>query len=96
MNQLFLQYSYLQILDFLTTVAFLVNGIEEANPVVRFAMKVCPSMLAGLIIIKSAALLLGVYCWRMGREKLLFRINVLFAGVIAWNLVAMIFAAVRG
>ncbi|MBV8817659.1 MAG: hypothetical protein JO022_04825 [Acidobacteriaceae bacterium] len=95
MNQLFLQYSYLQILDFLTTVAFLVHGIQEANPVVRFAMKLCPSVIAGLILIKTAALLLGVYCWRMRREKLLSRINILFALVVAWNLVAMIFSAVR-
>jgi hypothetical protein len=95
MNQLLLQYSYLQILDFLTTVAFLVHGIEEANPVVRFAMKVCPSVLTGLLAVKTAAFLLGLYCWRMGREKLLARINILFAIVIAWNLVAMIISAIR-
>ena len=96
MNQLLLQYSYLQILDFLTTVAFLVHGIEETNPVVRFAMKVCPSMLAGLFLVKASALLLGLYCWKMGRQKLLGRINVLFALVIAWNLVAMILSAIPG
>jgi hypothetical protein len=95
MNQLLLQYSYLQILDFLTTIAFLVHGIEEANPVVRFAMKVCPNMLSGLIAVKIAAFLLGLYCWWMGRERLLARINILFAVVIAWNLMAMIVAALK-
>jgi len=36
------------------------------------------------------AVLLGIYCWRMGRDRLLSRINVVFAFVIAWNLVALI------
>ena len=30
-----LQYSYLQVLDFLTTIAFLLNGVKEGNPLVR-------------------------------------------------------------
>ena len=34
MTQLLWQYSYLQILDFLTTIAFLVNGVKEGNPLV--------------------------------------------------------------
>lgn len=29
MTQLLIQYSYLQVLDFMTTMAFLVNGIHE-------------------------------------------------------------------
>lgn len=32
MNSLIFQYSYLQVLDLLTTVAFLINGVKEANP----------------------------------------------------------------
>ena len=31
MNQLLLQYSYLQMLDFLTTEAFLLHGIQNAT-----------------------------------------------------------------
>jgi hypothetical protein len=90
MNQLLWQYSYLQMLDFLTTVAFLVHGVQEANPIVRFAMAVSPGILPGLLAIKVVAFLLGFYCWRMGKVKLLTRINVLFAVLVAWNLIAMI------
>jgi hypothetical protein len=89
-NQIFLKYGYLQILDFLTTVAFLVNGVNEANPFVRFMLNLVPNPIAGLLAVKLLALLLGVYCWRMRRDRLLFYINILFAGLVAWNLVALI------
>ena len=90
MNQLFLQYSYLQMLDFMTTLAFLLNGVGEANPVVRFALQYSPNPVGGLLLVKLVALALGVYCWRAGRQRLLVRINILFAFLVAWNLVALI------
>jgi hypothetical protein len=89
-NQLFLQYSYLQMLDFMTTLAFLLNGVGEANPVVRFALQYSPNPVGGLLAVKLVALALGVYCWRAGRQRLLVRINILFAVLVAWNLVALI------
>ncbi len=94
MNQLLLHYSYLQVLDFLTTIAFLVNGVKEANPLVRFALNVGPNPIGSLIGVKVLAVVLGIYCWRMGRERLLSRINIMFALVIAWNLVALIIGTV--
>ena len=90
MNQLFLQYSYLQMLDFMTTLAFLLNGVGEANPVVRFALQYSPNPVGGLLVVKLVALALGVYCWRAGRQRLLGRINFLFAVLVAWNLLALI------
>jgi hypothetical protein len=89
-NHLLVQFSYLQVLDFLTTIAFLVNGVKEANPVVRWALKVVPNPIGGLLLVKVLAILLGVYCWRMGRHRLLSKINIVFAMLIAWNLVALI------
>jgi len=89
-NQLLLQYSYLQMLDLMTTFAFLLHGIQEANPLVRFALRFSSSPIAGLLAVKILALGLGIYCWRCGRQKLLTRINVLFALVVAWNLAALI------
>jgi len=89
-NQLLLQYSYLQMLDLLTTVAFLLHGVQEANPLVRLALRYSSHPLGGLLVIKVLALALGVYCWRCGRERLLTRINILFAIVVAWNLIALI------
>jgi hypothetical protein len=34
-----LQFSYLQLLDLLTTIAFLANGVSEGNPIVAFAIR---------------------------------------------------------
>ena len=77
-------------LDFMTTLAFLLNGVGEANPVVRFALQYSPNPVGGLLVVKLVALALGVYCWRAGRQRLLFRINILFAILVAWNLLALI------
>ena len=49
MNQLLLQYSYLQVLDFLTTLAFMINGVQEGNPLVRLALRYSPEPLSGLL-----------------------------------------------
>jgi hypothetical protein len=92
-NQALMHFAYLQVLDFLTTVAFLVNGIKEANPLVRLALKLGPSPIGGLILVKLLAIALGVYCWRMGRQRLLSRINLCFATLITWNLIALIVGA---
>lgn len=94
MNQLLLHYSYLQVLDFLTTIAFLVNGVQEANPLVRLALNLGHNPIGSLIGVKVLAVMLGIYCWRMGRNRLLSRINVMFALVIAWNMIALILGTV--
>jgi Domain of unknown function (DUF5658) len=88
-------YSYLQVLDFLTTVAFLVQGVREGNPLVRLAMTVTPNPMIGLLIVKVAAVALGIYCWRGGRSQTLNRINILFAIIVAWNLVSLIIGSVQ-
>ena len=90
MNHLFLQYSYLQMLDFLTTLAFLLNGVEEGTPDVRWALGLSSSPLSGLLLVKFVAIVLGIVCWRLGRGRLLFRMNLLFALVVTWNVVAII------
>jgi hypothetical protein len=94
MNQALLQFSYLQVLDFLTTIAFMVSGVREGNPLVRLALGWAGNPLGGLIAVKLLAVALGIYCWRMGRRQLLSRINILFALLVAWNLIALILGAV--
>jgi len=94
LNHLLIQFSYLQVLDFLTTIAFLLIGVKEGNPIVRFAIDATHSPLGGLLLIKLIALTLGVACWRVGRGKLLFRMNLLFAIVVTWNVVAIIAGAI--
>jgi Domain of unknown function (DUF5658) len=92
-NQLLLQYAYLQILDLLTTLAFLLHGVREGNPLVRLMMHTTTNPLNGLLAVKLVAAGLGIYCWRLGRGKLLARINIIFALIVAWNLAALILAA---
>ena len=89
-----LHYVYLQVLDLLTTVAFLIHGVQEGNPFVRMAMEQAPDPLAGLLGVKILAILPGMVCWWTGRARLLSRVNLFFALLIAWNLCAIINAAV--
>ena len=93
MIQLVVQYSYLQILDLLTTIAFLLQGVQEANPLVRWMLEHTPHPIGGLVAVKVIAVLLGLYCWRANRKGLLITVNVFFAAVVAWNLVALIVAS---
>ena len=93
LNQLLLQYAYLQVLDLLTTLAFMLHGVREGNPLVRLMMHATSNPLNGLLAVKLIATGLGLYCWPLGRGKLLARINVIFAVVVAWNLAALILAA---
>ena len=90
---LFFQFAYLQILDLMTTLAFLVNGGKEANPFIRFVLGVGPHPLAGLVVLKVGALGMALYCVRRARTQLLTRVNVFFAGLVVWNLVVLILSA---
>jgi len=90
-----LHYSYLQVLDFLTTVAFMVQGVREGNPLVRLAMQLTPNPMMGLLLVKVAAVGLGIYCWRGGRGRTLNKINLLFAIIVAWNMVSLILGSVQ-
>ena len=87
-------FSYFQLLDLLTTVIFLIHGVQEANPLVKLALKMAPNPLIGLVLVKIAALGLGVYCWRLGRRSLLLRINALFAILVSWNLLALLVGSI--
>lgn len=95
MTQTLYQYSYLQVLDFLTTVAFLTNGVREGNPIVAWAIGFFPSPLAGLAAVKLVALALGFYCWQAAKIQLLHRINIAFAILVAWNLLSLIIKTAR-
>ena len=92
---LLLRYAYLQTLDLLTTLAFLAHGVAEGNPVVQFLMTSSGSPVAGLVAVKVLALLLGIFCQATARFTLLRRVNVLFAGLVVWNLVALILSSVK-
>jgi hypothetical protein len=89
-NHMILQFMYLQMLDFLSTLAFLAHGVQEANPLVRAAMAWGGSPWSGLLAVKVLAVGLGLFCWKSGRIRLLARANAAFACLVVWNLVALI------
>ncbi len=87
---LVIQFSYLQLLDVLTTLAFLAGGTREANPLVRFALGIAPTPLSGLLAVKVLAIGLALYCWRTSRTRLLTLANLFFAFLVTWNLIAVL------
>jgi hypothetical protein len=91
----FVDFIYLQILDVLTTMAFLWQGVEEGNPVVKAAMSVTSDPLSGLLLVKTVAIGLALSCWRSGRTGLLSKANFFFCGIVVWNLVAMLVQSTR-
>lgn len=87
---LLLQFFYLQLLDIMTTLAFLSHGVKEANPLVRFALAGGTQPLAVLVALKIGGVALAIYCVRSARLRLLTRVNIFFAGLVAWNLFVLI------
>ncbi len=91
--KLLVEFTYLQMLDVLTTVAFLMQGVAEANPLVKWAMDHGPSPVIGLVMLKMAAFGLAFVCFAQARHRLLQKVNVFFAALVAWNLLALIMAS---
>ena len=87
------QFAYLQALDLLSTTAFLLHGVGEANPLVRWSMAVAPSPVGGLLAVKAIGIGFAVYCVQSQRERLLSRINMFYAGLIVWNMVCLVLAS---
>ena len=88
----FAQCAYLQMLDLLSTIAFLLQGVGEANPLVRWSMEMAPNPVVGLLLVKAAGLVLALYCVQAGRDRLLARMNFFYAALIAWNLFCLVLA----
>jgi Domain of unknown function (DUF5658) len=78
----------LQALDGLTTLLFLRHGVGEANPLIRAALVGAADPRMALALAKILAVLLGTVAWRSGRKRFLWKMNLLFALCVAWNLVA--------
>jgi hypothetical protein len=90
MKSLLMQYCYLQILDVLTTVAVVRNGLYAGNPILQLVIQSTPSPWQGLLLVKLVVLTLGIYCYHVRRGLLLQTVNVCYAFLIVWNIVAII------
>ena len=74
----------LQAADLVTTAATLKLGGTEVNPLVHSLMSIGP--VAGLIVAKTAAVLVGIGCASFNKPRALQRANLVFGGIIIWNL----------
>jgi len=90
-----MEFAYLQVLDVLTTIAFLTQGVSEANPVIRWVIREGPSPLPSLLLIKLFGVSLALFCVYHSRHSLLRRVNLFFAALVAYNLVALIIATMQ-
>ncbi len=84
------EFIYLQLLDILTTIAFMMQGVGESNPIIRWAIREGPHPIWALLMLKGCGVLLALFCLYRSREKLLRKVNVFFACLVAYNLVALI------
>ena len=88
--RLLAEFVYLQVLDLLTTVTFLMQGVGEANPLVRWALGIDSNPVVGLVAVKLLALGLALFCIYRSRTLLLRRVNVFFACLVAYNMVIVV------
>ena len=91
--KLLTEFVYLQLLDILTTLAFLMQGVAEANPVVRWALEFGSNPVQSLIMVKAVAVVLAAFCVVRARHRVLRIANIFFAIVVAYNLVVIIISA---
>ena len=84
MLKMFLVFALLQLADLGTTVAVLRFGGVEQNPLVQQFMALGP--VAGVIAVKVLALAIGVGCYLAAKPQALRVANLVFAGIVVWNL----------
>jgi len=85
---------YLQLLDFLTTLAGFKIGASEASPFIAKLIHVSSPAL-GVAASKIVGLGIGGLCLATGRGRLVGWINYWYAGLIVWNLSVIITAGSR-
>ncbi len=56
----------------------------------EWAMRLTGTALGGLVLVKGIALGIGLFCVFTRRASLMTKINVVYAGVVVWNLSSII------
>ena len=65
------EFVYLQLLDVLTTIAFLLQGVGEGNPIVSWVIRYGPHPIGSLFLMKAVAVAMAIVCVYRHREGLL-------------------------
>ena len=76
----------LQCLDFATTLLFLARGVAEGNPLLTMTLHYAHAPWVGLVAAKLTATLIGFYCYRSGRIRVVRLANVGYSLIVVWNL----------
>ena len=84
---------FLQMLDVMTTMVGLSLGGFEINPVIRWAIAWSGSSLAGILLVKSLALPFLAWFSDEQRGRALVFCCYLFGGVVMWNFLGLMVAA---
>jgi hypothetical protein len=82
---------YLQLLDFLTTMAGFKDGAYEVSPFIARLIH-SSSPLLGLAASKVIGLAIGGLCIALNRVRLVSWINYWYAGLVVWNLCVILVA----
>lgn len=75
---------FLQVLDFMTTLAGIRMGGTELSPFVRMLMQW--DHVGGLAVVKLIGFALGAICIWANKVRVLKWVNYIFAGIVLWNL----------
>jgi Domain of unknown function (DUF5658) len=84
MNKILSIYTFLQLADMATTAVTMRLGGVEINPLVHVFMSVGP--LLGLLLAKLVAMIAAMGCVFLKKPRPLRCANLVFAGIVAWNL----------
>jgi len=82
-------FAALQVLDLLTTLAVFHAGGVELNPLVA-RLTLHFGRLGGVVMSKVIAVVLA-----MGVRRLIWVVNIFYAGLICWNLIVLILLSAR-
>jgi hypothetical protein len=82
---------YLQVLDLFTTLIGFKFGLAEASPFIRALLRFGPVL--ALVLSKVVAVALAGACIGFAKAHLVRWITYWYAGLIAWNLVAILAGA---
>lgn len=81
---IWLTMAFLQIMDFFTTIIFLLLGVSEANLLARFFLRLTNPLL-GFLIFKASFLILMFLAWYLNRIRAVIWANYFYMAVVLWN-----------
>jgi hypothetical protein len=84
-------FMYLQILDFITTIAGFRMGLVEGSPMIRWMTQFGPVF--AVATAKILAFVLGAICYWYNHKKLLRRVTYWYAGIVSWNVGLLVYSS---